>query len=186
MRIYVRTLSQRVGTPQDIDGVDGVACVRVGEPVPLFEAQAERGFANVAEKALEDLLLMKGKKVPDGDEDDIDRRTDLQMACIAAIKPDCTDVEAAAYVEKAFVIEHPDVNLDPLVTDQDLSDVFERRGVEGSCRVRSRRQGCQGEEEAREAHAQNELAQVLQEGESSEVLRETKTAAALPSHTAGE
>ena len=80
--------------------------------------------AQTREKALEDLLLMKGKKVPDGDEDDIDRRTDLQMACIAAIKPDCTDVEAAAYVEKAFIIEHPDVNLDPLVSEQALSDVL--------------------------------------------------------------
>ena len=124
MSIYVRALVQRVGTPQDLDGVNGVACVQVGEPVRLLEAQAERGFANVPEKALEDLLLMKGKKVPDGDEDDIDRRTDLQMACIAAIKPDCTDVEAAAYVEKAFIIEHPDVNLDPLVSEQALSDVL--------------------------------------------------------------
>ena len=47
-----------------------------------------------------------------------DRRTDLKMACVAAIKPDCTDVEAAGYVEKAFIIEHPDANLDPLVSDR--------------------------------------------------------------------
>ena len=39
-------------------GVNGVAGVQVGEPVRLLEAQAERGFANVPEKALEALLLM--------------------------------------------------------------------------------------------------------------------------------
>ena len=72
---------------------------------------------------------MKGKKVPDGDEDDIDQRTDLSMACIAAIKPDCTDIEAAAYVAKAFVAENPDVYLDPLVSEQALSDVLNAGGA---------------------------------------------------------
>ena len=104
-----RAFVELVATPQDFKAGLGVACVQEGEPRPLLEAQAERGFAHVPEKALEDLLMMKGMKVPDGDEDDIDRRTDLSMACIAAVKPDCTDIEAASYVAKAFVAENPDV-----------------------------------------------------------------------------
>ena len=51
-------------------------------------------------------------------------RTDLSMACIAAIKPDCTDIEAAAYVAKAFDADNSNVHLDPLVSEQALSDVF--------------------------------------------------------------
>ena len=70
-----------------------------------------------------------GKVVSDDDQDDIDRRTDLQMACIAAIKPDCTDVEAVAYVEKAFIIEHLDVNVDPLVSEQASSEVLDAGGL---------------------------------------------------------
>lgn len=46
------------------------------------------------------------------------------MACIAAIKPYCTDIEAAAYVAKAFVAYSPDVYLDRLVSDQALPDVL--------------------------------------------------------------
>ena len=152
-----RAFVELVATPQDFKAGLGVACVQEGEPRPLLEAQAERGFAHVPEKSLEDLLMMKGKKVPDGDEDDIDRRTDLSMACIAAIKPDCTDIEAAAYVAKAFVAENPDVYLDPHRERAGFVRRVERRGSEDSCRVRARRQNNQSDEEAGGPHAQNEL-----------------------------
>ena len=102
----------------------GVICVQEGKPQPLLSAQADRGFAHVPEKTLEDVLLMKGKDVPDGDEEDFDRRTVLSIACIAAVKPGCTDLEAAASVAKAFVEENPDVYLDPLVSEHALSDVL--------------------------------------------------------------
>ena len=78
--------------------------------------------------------------MPDGDEEDLDRKTDLPMACIAAIKPDCTDIAAAASVAKAFAEEHPDVNLDPLVSEHDLIDVLNpgeaKQGAEYGLRVK--------------------------------------------------
>lgn len=115
---------QLVATPRDSKAFIGVACVQEGEPRPLLEAQVDRGLAHVSEDALEDLFMMNGKKVPDGDEDDIDQRTDLPMACIAAIKTDCTDIESAAYVAKGITAENPDLYLDPLVSEQALSEVL--------------------------------------------------------------
>ena len=73
---------------------------------------------------MEEVILMQGLDVPDAEGDDVDRRTVLGLACIAAVKPDCTDLEAAASVARAFVEEHPDVYLDPLVTEHALSDVL--------------------------------------------------------------
>ncbi len=51
------------------------ACSRAARN-PHLVAQAERGFAHVPEKALEDLLVSKGKAVPECDEDDVDRKMD--------------------------------------------------------------------------------------------------------------
>ena len=72
---------------------------------------------------MEEVILMQGLDVPDAEGDDVDRKTVLSLACIAAVKPDCTDLEAAASVAKAFVAESPDVYLDPLVDEHALADV---------------------------------------------------------------
>jgi len=102
----------------------GIACIQEGRPQPLLMAQATRGFAHVPETTLEEVLLMNGQDVPDAEGDEVDRKTVLSMACIAAVKPGCTDLEAAASVAKAFVAENPDAYLDPLVDEHALSDVL--------------------------------------------------------------
>jgi len=69
-------------------------------------------------------LRDKGKPVPEGDEDGLHRKTELALACIAAIKPDMYDVEAAACINKAFIMENPDCYKDLLVDPEALGDVL--------------------------------------------------------------
>ena len=57
--------------PQDVRCDLGVRCYQEGPPLSLLEAQAERGFAHVSEKVLEDLLRSKGKAVPPCEDDEI-------------------------------------------------------------------------------------------------------------------
>lgn len=101
----------------------GVQVQQTGPPLKLLEAQAHRGFAHVDEKSLEDLLVHCDRALPDCDADDLHRRTDLILAAIAAIKPDMTDVEAAACVARCFVEENPDCYAELLVDAEALSDV---------------------------------------------------------------
>jgi hypothetical protein len=72
---------------------------------------------------MEDLLEKLGCERPGGDEDDVDRKTELAIACIAATKPDMSDVEVAACIARAFVEEHPDCYSDVLVDNDALTDV---------------------------------------------------------------
>ena len=109
---------------QDSTGNRGVHNVQHAAPCPLLTAQADLGFAHVTERCCEDLLANKGKPVPDGDEGSIDRKTDLALACIAAIKPDLTDVEAATRLNTAFIAEHPDCYAELLVDVESLEDVL--------------------------------------------------------------
>ena len=90
----------------------------------LLEAQAERGFAHVAESTLESLLLAKGKSLPVEDEADSDRKTLLAMACIAAIKPDWTEDKVIGCLSMAFAEENPDYYHEKFVDTTALSDVL--------------------------------------------------------------
>ena len=102
----------------------GVQSHQHGERRNVLGAQADMGFAHVAEKVLEDVLISMGKVVPVCESESLHRRTDLAMACIAATKPDCTDVEAAACIAHAFVAENPDCYADLPVDSDTLSEVL--------------------------------------------------------------
>ncbi len=97
--------------------------MQTGAPREVPVAQADRGFAHVDEKCMEELLITRGKELPEGDEEETHRKTDLALACIAATKPDITDTQAAACIARAFVEENPDCYATLEVDVEALSDV---------------------------------------------------------------
>ena len=88
----------------------------------MLDAQVQRGFAFVEEKCMEELLTSRGKAIPEGDEEDNSWKTELTMACLAAINPDMTDTEAAACIARGFVEEHPDCYATLQVGEEQLED----------------------------------------------------------------
>ena len=76
-----------------------------GPPLDVLTAQANNGFAFVSEAACEKLLLRKNKDLPGELGPDFDRKTNLALACIAAIKPDMSAENAAKTLNKAFIAE---------------------------------------------------------------------------------
>ena len=101
----------------------GVGLVQDGDRRPVLVAQADLGYAHVAEKCMEDLLMAKGK-VPPACTEDLHRKTELALACIAATKPDMTDLEASASIARAFVAENPDCYADLAVSSDALCEVL--------------------------------------------------------------
>ncbi len=112
-----------VSVAQDYVGELGVQLLATATPRELLVAQAYSGFAHVSEKTMEDVLVHKGKEVPAGDEGDIHRKTELALACIAAIKPDMSGQEASKCIARAFVAENPECYSDLLVDSEALGDV---------------------------------------------------------------
>ena len=70
------------------------------------------------------MLALSGKELPICENESLHRRTDLTLACIAAIKPETTDEEAAACIARAFVAEHFDCYADLAVDVGTLSEVL--------------------------------------------------------------
>lgn len=101
----------------------GVQSFQTGAPREVLDAQVQRGFAFVEEKCMEELLTSRGKAIPEGDEEDNSWKTELTMACLAAINPDMTDTEAAACIARGFVEEHPDCYATLQVEEEQLKDV---------------------------------------------------------------
>ena len=101
-----------------------VTCVQISKQISVPEAQVRRGFAFVSEAACEQFLLLKKKTVPADEGDEEDRKTELALACIAAIKPELTDVEAASLINLAFVLEHADCYEDSYVDPDAMSEVL--------------------------------------------------------------
>ena len=95
-------------------------------PVDVLTAQCERGFAFVPESACELLLAQLGKDVPETAEDDIDRKTNLAIECIAAIKPAMSAEDVCKAINKAFVAENPDCYATVKVDSDALSDVVDK------------------------------------------------------------
>ena len=76
-----------------------------GPPKDVLDAQVQQGFAFVSQGCCEALLLSKGKSVPPGEEEDVDRKTQLALACIAAIKPDMKSEEVAQKINQGYLLE---------------------------------------------------------------------------------
>ena len=95
-------------------------------PLDLLSAQVERGFAFVPEGACEKVLLERKKELPAGGEDDIDRKTTLQLACMSAIKPALSAEAASAAVNTAFLAENPDCYATLQVDADLLGDVVDK------------------------------------------------------------
>ena len=60
------------------------------------------------------------KELPEEGGPDQDRKTNLALACIAAIKPDMSAENAAKTLNKAFIAEHPDCYADLEVNEDVL------------------------------------------------------------------
>ena len=94
-----------------------------GKAMSVLQAQSRRGFAFVDDTTCERLLKLKHKPLPDIDEED-DRKAELAMACMAAINPHMTDVEAADAIHCGFLLENPDDHSAIHVDEDALEDVL--------------------------------------------------------------
>ncbi len=75
----------------------------------IEEAQADQGFANVTESAIE--LLLNDRKVPlplATGQVESDRKLELSMAAMGDIRKDWTDLEAIKALHRCFLLENPD------------------------------------------------------------------------------
>ena len=104
----------------------GVRSQECGPAVDVLTAQANQGFAFVSEAALEKLLGRKKKSLPEEVGPDLDRKTSLALACLAAIKPDLSAEDASKTVQAAFIAENPDCYADLEVNEDVLSDVVDK------------------------------------------------------------
>lgn len=96
----------------------------------LKEAQAQNGFAYVDEQTCEEFLTHEGKNIPEGSEDgENHRKTELAMACIAAVKPGWSSVDAAAALSRGFAAEHPHIYEHIHVPTDALEDVVDKGEV---------------------------------------------------------
>ena len=102
-----------------------VSQLQISGPRPILKAQAHRGFANLSEATLQDILEHKGVALPTAPSqvDAPDARLELALAAMKAIEPDWTHIQAARAMHVAFLIEHPDTYLEMPVDSDVLSQV---------------------------------------------------------------
>ena len=94
---------------KDYTGDCGVGLIQKGPPIPIEKAQAKIGFAGVAEQHLQLFLEKKGVAAPSQDLPDVQRETELKMACIAAVEPEWDEYEGLQALEAGFKITNPDL-----------------------------------------------------------------------------
>ena len=63
----------------------------------------------MAEQHLQLFLEKKGVAAPSQDLPDVQRETELRMACIAAVEPDWDEYEGLQALEAGFKIANPDL-----------------------------------------------------------------------------
>ena len=95
-----------------------------GAPRTILQGLAARGFGNVGEAGLKHALSLMKKEVPDAVNEDIDLKCELQMACLHAVNPQLTDVEAASSLHKAFLLENPTYGNDIEIPVEELGEVI--------------------------------------------------------------
>ena len=100
--------------------------METGPPTDVLDAQVQQGFAFVSQGCCEALLLSKGKSVPPGEEEDVDRKTQLALACIAAIKPDMKSEEVAQKINQGYLLENPDCYAELNFDEDALNDVLDK------------------------------------------------------------
>ena len=128
---------------------------------------------------MEELLVSRGKSLPDDDEEDGNRRTESTMACIAATKPDITYTEAAACIARGFVEEHPDCYATLQVDEDALRDVSNAGEAQKIAAFMAAVEAVMAKNGPRVWHPRPRIAQVLQEVRCAEVLRGAEAATAL-------
>jgi hypothetical protein len=86
----------------------GVYITQQGDPQEVMKAHALRGFAMLSEATLGTVIESKGGEIPEQEDKNVDRKVDLQMACMAAVEPEWDEERAAQSLHRGFVMEHPD------------------------------------------------------------------------------
>jgi hypothetical protein len=94
-----------------------------GEPRSVLKGLTLRGFAFVSEKTMENVLTAKKKDVPVHVDEDVDRKTELQMACIAAVDPTLNETQATLALHNSFMIENPDTYSELMVPPELIQEV---------------------------------------------------------------
>lgn len=89
-----------------------------------MQGLAARGFGNVEEAGLKHALALLQKPVPEAVNEDIDFKCELQMACLHAVNPELTDVDAASSLNKAFLLENPTYGSDIEIPVEELGEVI--------------------------------------------------------------
>ena len=124
VRVSVRACVRVRVHAEDYTRFIGVRHYQTGPAVAIMSGHAERGFACLDEKVLEGILERKGAPLPDQDMPDLDRKVDLQMACLSAEKPDWTEDQAAAALSHGFLLEHPNVYEDMEIPAEHIGEVL--------------------------------------------------------------
>ena len=102
----------------------GVIVHQCGAPRTILQALAARGFGNVGEAGLKHALVVMQKPIPEAVNEDIDFKCELQMACLHAVNPELTDVDAASSLHKAFLLENPEYGSDIEIPVDELGEVI--------------------------------------------------------------
>jgi hypothetical protein len=103
----------------------GIRHWQTGPPIPILEACARRGFAQVEEDILLNVLNDVLKvSVPDEAEADGDYECDLRLAAMSELMPAWTTTEAHAALHAARTIEHPEQRSDPFLYEEVLSELL--------------------------------------------------------------
>jgi len=84
----------------------GCRFLQAGDQQDVMVGHTIRGFALLGEKVLEFVLARAGQPVPVQDDENVDRKVDLQMACIAAQEPGIDEATATGYLHTGFLAEH--------------------------------------------------------------------------------
>ena len=89
-----------------------------------MQALVARGFGKVEEAGLKHALTLMKKPIPEAVNEDIDFKCELQMACLHAVNPELTDVEAASSLHKGFLLENPTFGSDIEIPAEEIGEVI--------------------------------------------------------------
>lgn len=88
----------------------------------ILDAVSSRGFAEVEEEVVEKVIEeIYESKIPD-DLEGYDQETEKRLAAMALIRPDWKSIDVSKALQKAYIIEHPEVLADPCAYEDTLID----------------------------------------------------------------
>ena len=100
----------------------GIIATITGPECEVLRAQAERGFAEVLEEAVEKVITdIFEESVPE-DVESNDQEMEKRLKAMSLIRPDWQSVEVNRALHKAFLIENPEALADPCACEEVILD----------------------------------------------------------------